>query len=515
MSDTTIRLQRNVRIDVRCEGTDVDCRLLFMGDRYRQLVRTYPEAIRRLTRRQSADAIARDLRESPEVLHFYDVWQQNGTVGLRMRDEIFRERAPLDGLEFEVRAWDESRCRRYALPFDCFRALGRLLPLVAGDRSAAEVEEHLVRDLAGDELTWARELLRRISADGFVEQLSGPPPNEFLQSAARPRVTFVGHTCLLLQSRETAVTFDPLLRTGLIVHQRGRDLTRLPLGAICLSHSHWDHCDVASLLLFDKRTPVVVPRVARPTIFNPPMASMLKLIGFEDVREVALWQPLRVGDIELIPVPFHGEQDEPGAEIDHYTYVVRTGDWCVYGGVDAFCDTDGDMRADLERVRRDYRPSVAFLPISRMTYAYATGGVNGFCREVDTSIVRNEFQYTAGPGDAVEWVRLLDAAVVAPYATFTFDRWPALELAEFAQLMGQAGLGDRLALLRPLDPLEPNDLIADGSAFRRRRFLRRYMQVTAALMRADRRLARHLAYRAVKRMRRIRLPSEDTPLVRW
>jgi L-ascorbate metabolism protein UlaG (beta-lactamase superfamily) len=273
---------------------------------------------------------------------------------------------------------------------------------------------------------------------------------------------------------------------------------------------------VASLLLFDKRTPVIVPKVARPTIFNPPMVSMLKLIGFEDVREAELWQPLQIGDIELIPVPFHGEQDEPNAAIDHYTYVLRTGDWSLYGGVDAFRDTDGDMRADLERVRRDYQPTLAFLPVSKMTYSYKGGGVNGFCREVDTQLIGAEFQYTAGPEDAVEWVKLLDPKVVVPYATFTFDRFtPAPEVSEFADRMKEAGLEARLAALRPLDGLEAADLDGGAGALRRRRSLRRWMRFTTALSRADRRLARHRAYRLLTHLRPGTRPPGDLPITRW
>jgi L-ascorbate metabolism protein UlaG (beta-lactamase superfamily) len=308
------------------------------------------------------------------------------------------------------------------------------------------------------------------------------------------------------------VILDPLLRSGNSVHQRVRDITRLKLDAICLSHSHWDHCDVASLLLFDKRTPVIIPELRCPTVFNPPIAPMLRLIGFEDVREARHWEPLRVGDVEIIPVPFHGEQDEPQAEIDHYTYVLKTDGLCLYGGVDAFQDTEGDMRADLERVRVEHRPTVAFLPVSRMTYAYATGGVNGFCRAVDTDTVNREFQYTAGPELAVEWVRTLDPKLVAPYATFAFERTMAEpEIWKFNTAMEQAGMSDRVMLLRPLDAVEPDDLTDRPSALRRRNFLRRWAWLAATRTRADRTYGRRFPYRLVKRFWHVSRPPEELP----
>jgi hypothetical protein len=233
MSDGAVRLKRRVRVEPQYAGTDVDCRLLFMGDRYRQLLRAYPEAIVRLTRRRDADAIARDLRASAEILQFYDVVERNGTVGLRMRDEIFSSPAPIDELDFNLLVWDESNRKRYALPLERFHALGRLLPLLGGDLSSAEVNRRLAVDLSGAALEWSRAMLTHLSADGFLEQLSGPAPNRFQGSPVRPRVTFVAHTSVLLQSRETAVVLDPLLRTGLTVHEHGRDVARLDLGAIC------------------------------------------------------------------------------------------------------------------------------------------------------------------------------------------------------------------------------------------------------------------------------------------
>lgn len=66
---------------------------------------------------------------------------------------------------------------------------------------------------------------------------------------------------------------------------------------------------------------------------------------------------------------------EPGAVVDHYTYVFRSRDLTLYGGVDAYRDTSADVHDVLRRVRDEYRPSVAFLPISRMTYHYKHGGM--------------------------------------------------------------------------------------------------------------------------------------------
>ncbi len=102
------------------------------------------------------------------------------------------------------------------------------------------------------------------------------------------------------------------------------------------------------------------------------------------------------------------------------------------------------MPAALARVREEHRPTVAFLPISRMEYSVADGGVNGFCRYVDTTMLTRSFQYTAGPKEAVQWVRELDVQTVVPYATFTFN--PRATPGEVAEL---------LAELRAVGPRRP------------------------------------------------------------
>jgi hypothetical protein len=196
---------------------------------------------------------------------------------------------------------------------------------------------------------------------------------------------------------------------------------------------------------------IIIPRVHQGTAFNPPIAPVLHRLGFRDIREVAPWETQQLGDVEMILVPFHGEQYEPGAEIDHYTSVHRTQGLSLYGGVDAYRDSFADMEGVLKRVRDEYHPSVAFLPISRMMYRYQWGGVNAFCRYVDSTLLDKEFQYTAGPQEAAEWVRLLDVSTVVPYATFTFSRLATPpSLSEFEAALNQKGLGATLLPLRPL-----------------------------------------------------------------
>ena len=116
---------------------------------------------------------------------------------------------------------------------------------------------------------------------------------------------------------------DPLFQEASACRAKGLDAARLDLsGHLLLARSLGSlRCRDAAVLR-QAHSGHHTRKCQQPTIFNPPIAPMLRLIGFEDIREVELWQPIKIKDIEIVPIPFHGEQDEPGAEIDHYTYVA-------------------------------------------------------------------------------------------------------------------------------------------------------------------------------------------------
>lgn len=500
MSDTRLRLATGVGVAPMYGDINVDCRLLFIGDRYRQLLRAYAEAIFRLSR--SSPLADRDtyLRSSAEVAQFYEITTTHDKIALRMRDAIFATQAPLEELDLHCVAKRGDDEVSVPMTVARLKAVGTLLPLLNGETREVDVHDHLRAALDENDRQWTEDLLTEWLRLGFVERTEARP-NPLAEPQDGPRVRFMGHTSIMLQSRETAVLTDPLFRVSLGVAPIAFDAMRLKLGAIFCTHSHWDHCDLATLLHFDKRTPVVIPRVHRPTAFNPPMVQALTWLGFTDIRELDVWETIKIGDIEMVAVPFHGEQDEPDAEIDHYTYVFRTPGLSVYGGVDAYRDTFGEMLPALERVRQEWKPDLAFLPISRMTYAWRHGGVNGFCRAVDTDLLDQWFQYTAGAEHAIEWARALGVRRVVPYATFNFSPFdvPA-QSKEFDEALVAANMGDLLLPLRPFDAASPSDLTDASHAAMRRRYLVTVLRAAATAQRIDRRLKHNLGYRLVKRV---------------
>jgi L-ascorbate metabolism protein UlaG (beta-lactamase superfamily) len=500
MPGKNLKISRRVRLDIVCERLygryvgELDCRLLFLGDHYRQLLRAYEEIVYRFSTLKAA-ALVEGLTSSAEIQQFYEVRQDQGTVSVLLRDSVFRAPGPVDQLHIELKISDGKRVLFYPLPLGRMPALGQLLPLLGGDHTEAEMALALEAALSSDDARWAGELIAGLKQNGFLER--GPAgPNHFLRSASRPRLTFMGHTSLLLQSERSAVLIDPVLRANLGLPRAAFDVTRLKLGAVCCTHGHWDHCDLQTLMWFDKSIPLLIPKVERPSAFNPPMREPLRRLGFTDIREVRLWEPIWIDDIELIPVPFHGEQDEPGAEIDHYTYVVKTGGFALYGGADCFRDTVGEMKPVMEKIRDRHQPVMAFLPVSKMVYEYRHGGVNGFCRYVDERLLDQSFQYTAGAEDAARWLAVLGARWVAPYATFNFPRWYTPKVvSDLGRELRRAGLGERLYPMRPLDSLGPSDLNGGLSSKLRRHALVAWFHIGGAVSRLDRRLQAVRLYR--------------------
>ena len=508
MAAGKVHIPRSADVELQLGGEMVDARWLFMGDNVRLLIRAYTEAVHRFQSIRDPDRLTAALRSSAEISQFYETSSRDGRVSILLKDSVFREPGPrlVDALTLSVRANGDSLAT--PLPLERLRAVGRLLPLLVKGCEAEAVEPFLRERIEQDEVDWTMELYGRMEAKGLL--VHGVPEVNRFDGGPRPRLTFLGHTGLLFQSQHGGVALDPLLwrDTGMRPETFGVASTRL--SAVACTHAHWHHFFLAALLWFDKDLPIIVPKVNRPTAFNPPMLEPLKLMGFTDIREAEHWNPIKLGDIEFIPVPFHGEQDEPEAEIDHFTYVLRSDGFCVYGGVDCFEDTYGKMTAVLERVRDEYKPQVAALPVSRMTYEYHWGGVNGFCRYLDTDLLDKRFQYTAGPADAAEWTRILGVRLVVPYALFVFKRWTSHEHAQwFREELKKRGLADTLYPLRPLDSVGLADLAgAFGSRLRRRLLLGLYSLAKAGRL-IDRWLGKIRVYRGLRWALKRAFPSSS------
>ena len=489
MAAASMRIRSGAAIDLVFRDPDqglsaqVDCRLLFMGAHWFEARRSYAAAIEIFEGGHRRAELLRRLAESPAVQRCYVSGETAGLASIKMRDEVFFEQGALEGIEFSLRVTHRMRAHLYPLPLERFGALGNLMPLLEGGRSEDEIRGTLARRMPTTDCAWACALLDRLKRDRLVEAEHGADRRWL--ALARPRVTFLGHSTLLMQSARSAVLCDPIVTRKMGSPKSALEVFGTKLDAICLTHSHWDHCNPETLVRLDKDVPILIPKIRRPSALNPPMVPMLERLGFTKIREIGLWEPVMAGEIEIVAAPFYGEPDEPGAEIDHYTYIMRTPGLTVYGGVDSYRDKWGDMRPVLEQVEREYRPDVVFLPVSRVVYHYREGSLNQFCRYVDEGLVAASFQYTAGPGEAAQWSQALSAGLIVPYATFGFTRWAdRAQVMEFGAAMKDLGAGDRFFPLRPLDSIGSADLKRAVRSRARRQLLLSWHRGLSGLRRA-------------------------------
>ena len=501
-----IRLRDDVRLGIVYKALMgiVDCRLLFLGDHQRQLIRLFEEISYRLHRTKDVNRLYESLRASAEIQQFYKLNRSNGLVSLTLRDEIFNQAGPMEDVEIEVRLAVNGHTLTHPLPLDRLRALGNVVPLLRGRFTDETIRLRLKERLEKDEFDWAITFLQILQENSFLTDRPRLKVHNF-DRKKKPSVTFLGHSTLLFQSRRSSILVDPFLRPERGAPTPVADIVDANPGAICCSHSHWDHCHLQSLVWFDKDIPVLVPKVHEPSGFNPPIAPVLKKLGFTDVRELSPWESVSIEDVEMVAIPFYGEQEEPGIPMDHYTYVLKTAGLSVYGGVDCYKDSFGDMKPVLKRVQEEHRPDVAFLPISKLIYSNRQGGVNAYCRYVDNTSIDIEYQYTASPEEAAEWVTILEPRRVVPYAVFTFSRWNIpLEIPAFSRALKRLNRWDRLMPLRTLDSLSSADLQPSAYQELRRRSILFWFEVGAVLKRYHRKLQKHGPYRvAVKVFQKI------------
>jgi L-ascorbate metabolism protein UlaG (beta-lactamase superfamily) len=115
---------------------------------------------------------------------------------------------------------------------------------------------------------------------------------------ATNRITFVGHSTVLLELGGVRLLTDPVLRPGFAHIKRhaappAADVTER-VDAVLLSHLHADHLDLPSLREFARDVKLVVPDGAGP---------FLRRKGFARVEELARGESIDVEGMEVVATP--------------------------------------------------------------------------------------------------------------------------------------------------------------------------------------------------------------------
>lgn len=277
------------------------------------------------------------------------------------------------------------------------------LSVILGGAAAGESLERSLAAIEPSRRHLASEVVEHLIEVGVISrgetriESDVPPPSG-------TRVRYLGHSSVLIETESTALVIDPMLFAigplgwRLVTRRQGPPpdyatresappaLSELPpLSAVAISHSHDDHLDPFTLAFFDKRIPMLLPRI------EDRLRADVASLGFSLIRELDVWTPHSVGDIRLTRAPSSPARDAHDRLTDQCTWHVATPDVRVYLATDmSFVDEI------FTRVGEDLGVDVAFLPIS--------GHLIGDRRE------------TMDDADALRAARLLSPRVAIPYS---------------------------------------------------------------------------------------------------
>ena len=127
------------------------------------------------------------------------------------------------------------------------------------------------------------------------------------------RIRYLGHACVLIESREVSILCDPVIsyenKAGL-----GRYTYQdLPdrIDYILITHNHQDHCMFETLLqLRHKTDTIVVPRNNGGGLADPSLKLALQQIGFRQVVELDELESIPVSGGAIVGLPFPGEHGD-------------------------------------------------------------------------------------------------------------------------------------------------------------------------------------------------------------
>jgi hypothetical protein len=217
-------------------------------------------------------------------------------------------------------------------------------------RLGAGLSAEALRASLRDEPPAIAQLIGELRSAGLLRPRPTRPPLDLPAGS----VAHLGHACLLANLGGGSVLIDPFLPPASQLDSlRPPSLTELPpLSAIAITHHHWDHVHIESLLKLDKRVPVYLPRQRDAAALRPRSERLLSYLGFTDVRTLAPGESFPVGDGGRVQaVPFFGE-DPTRIGYVGCCYALIHGDCAALVHVDSGSDSQGRSLVSTGELRK-------------------------------------------------------------------------------------------------------------------------------------------------------------------
>ena len=152
------------------------------------------------------------------------------------------------------------------------------------------------------------------------------------------RVRYFGHACILVQTSEQSILFDPYfsMQANGDAHFSVHDLPQR-IDWVVISHSHHDHFSAEMLLQLRSR----IGRIALPahnagSIADPSMKLVLQQLGFLDVVEMHPFDRIELPGGYLQSLPFTGEHSDLDIRTKQAVYLNLLGHRAIF-----LVDSDG------------------------------------------------------------------------------------------------------------------------------------------------------------------------------
>jgi L-ascorbate metabolism protein UlaG (beta-lactamase superfamily) len=162
------------------------------------------------------------------------------------------------------------------------------------------------------------------------------------------RLTWLGHSTVVLELDGTRVVTDPLL-TRRVAHLWRATVpdVETTVDVVLLSHLHWDHFHLPSLRQLARGTTVVVPTGSE---------RLVSRAGFASIVGVRRGDTVRVGNIELaVTHAEHAASRRARTRAEAIGYVLR-------GSRNVYFAGDTDLFDDMRNLREQL--DVALLPVA-------------------------------------------------------------------------------------------------------------------------------------------------------
>lgn len=168
----------------------------------------------------------------------------------------------------------------------------------------------------------------------FCEAPPNPAPTS---EVPLPRVRYFGHACLLAQSPDVNIMFDPIVPYRCDGGMPRFSFADLPetLDFVVITHNHQDHAVLETLLQLRHRIgTIVVPSSSPGAPADPSLKLMFRQLGFRSVKSIDELETLEFEGGSLTALPFFGEH----GDLDIATkaaYLLRLGDCTMLCAADS------------------------------------------------------------------------------------------------------------------------------------------------------------------------------------